>query len=388
MYSETDRWHVLYHAVSSRSPQCYNGARGFVSRSRPPRATDAARRDCLRNNSSGEHVGTSGRLGEGGATPTESPNAGKRPSPLRDGPPLAISIDLEDYFHVEALSGIVSRDAWPSYASRFEENTKRALDLLARYDTRATFFILGWAAERAPRLMREIADAGHEIGCHSYWHRRIWTITLEEFREDTRRAVNALEDATGEKPRGYRAPTFSIDHRSLWAIEILAEEGFRYDSSVFPVQHDLYGMPSAPRAPFRWRSESGLTLLEVPMPTFRAMGRVWAFGGGGYLRILPFSFNRWAIRRASKQENIPVVVYFHPWEIDPGQPHLPVGLRSRLRHYTNLAGMEARLASLLQENRFVTVRELIDGWVAKAPIPEHQVSNHLLAQEVCLCHVP
>jgi polysaccharide deacetylase family protein (PEP-CTERM system associated) len=310
------------------------------------------------------------------------------PGPSNSGPPLAISIDLEDYFHVEAFAGVVSRDNWSSYATRFEENTKRTLDLLSRFGTRATFFVLGWAAARAPRLIRKVAEAGHEIACHSYWHRRIWQITPEEFREDTRRAVKTLEDITGAKPRGYRAPTFSIDHRSLWAIDILAEEGFSYDSSVFPVRHDFYGMPSAPRTPFRWRSETGRTLVEVPMPTIRALGRSWAFGGGGYLRILPMAYNRWAIRKVTLEEKMPVVVYFHPWELDPDQPRLPGGLRSKLRHYTNLTGMESRLARLLQEHRFVTVQELIDGWTSKVALPEHQVNNHLSAEEVCLCHVP
>ena len=299
-----------------------------------------------------------------------------------------MSIDLEDYFHVEALSGVAMRDTWPNYASRFEANTRKVLELLARHSTRATFFVLGWAAERAPGLIREIAEAGHEIGCHSYWHRRIWQITPEEFREDTRRAVQVLADATGVQPRGYRAPTFSIDHRSLWAIDILAEEGFSYDSSVFPVRHDFYGMPTAPRSPFLWRCESGRALVEVPMPTFQALGRNWAFGGGGYLRILPLAYNRWAIRRLSREEHIPVVVYFHPWEVDPGQPRLPVGLRSKLRHYTNLAGMESRLSGLLQENHFVTVQELIDGWTAQVSLPEHQVQKHSSAEEDCLCHVP
>src|ERR1035438_7654450 len=236
-------------------------------------------------------------------------------------PRHVISVDVEDYFQVEAFSDIVDRKSWDQYPSRVEGNTKRILDLLDESDVKGTFFILGWVAERYPNLVREIVSRGHEPACHSYWHRMIYKLEPEEFREDTLRAKSVIEQAAGSPVYGYRAPSFSIVTRSLWALEILAECGFTYDSSIFPIHHDTYGIPGAPRAPFRIDTPAG-PVVECPMSTFRMLGKQnLPVGGGGYLRMLPFWYTRLGCRRLQSQR-VPLVVYIHPWEIDPDQPRL------------------------------------------------------------------
>ncbi len=266
------------------------------------------------------------------------------------------SIDVEDYFHVEAFSDVVSRDRWDQYPSRVEENTRRLLDLLGEFQVTATFFVLGWVAERSPALVRDIAAAGHEVASHSYWHRLIYDLSPEEFRKDTLRAKDAVEQATGRPVFGYRAPSFSIDRRCLWALSILAECGFRYDASIFPIHHDIYGMPDAPFAPFRVGTPAG-EILEFPATTFRILGhRRWPVGGGGYLRILPFWYTRLGLKRAAG-EGLPLIVYVHPWEADPDQPRLGGRLRSRLRHYTNLDKTCVRLRALLGGGGFSSFEE-------------------------------
>jgi polysaccharide deacetylase family protein (PEP-CTERM system associated) len=268
-----------------------------------------------------------------------------------------LSIDVEDYFHVEAFSNIVDRTQWNSYTCRVENNTRRLMDLLDECGVRGTFFILGWVAERYPGLVREIVARGHEPACHSYWHRPIFRLKPEEFREDTRRARDVIEQTAGVRIEGYRAPSFSITPRSLWALEILAETGFTFDSSIFPIHHDTYGMPAAPRAPFRVETPAG-TLIEYPMTTFRLFGAGTNLpvGGGGYLRILPLWYTKLGVERA-RVENLPVIAYLHPWEIDPEQPRLPGRWKSRLRHYTNLRKTAARLKKLLASVRFSSFRE-------------------------------
>lgn len=283
-----------------------------------------------------------------------------------------MSVDVEDYYHVEAFADRVTPEMWGGFESRVADNTRRVLDLFARHNARATFFILGWVAEREPGLVREIAAAGHEVACHSYLHRCIFKLTKEEFRADTRRAKKILEDAAGVRVVGYRAPTFSVVERSLWAVEILAEEGFLYDSSVFPVHHDTYGIPGAPRFPYRWALAEGLTLCEIPPQTVRSFGRNWAAAGGGYLRILPMWYARWAIERVHRRDARAVNIYFHPWEIDPDQPRLKGRWKSRLRHYKNLEEMEGRLAELLTTSRFVTYREHLDAAIAAGPLPAYK----------------
>jgi len=265
-----------------------------------------------------------------------------------------ISVDVEDYFHVEAFADVVERDRWGTYASRVEGNTRRLLELFAAQQVQATFFLMGWVAERFPSLTREIAAAGHELACHSYWHRLIYTLTPDEFREDTRRAKDVIEQTVGQPIHGYRAPTYSIVADSLWALAILAELAFTYDSSIFPIHHDRYGIPAAPRAPFRVLTSCG-PLVEYPITTFRLRHHNLPVGGGGYLRLLPQWYTELGVRRVHR-EGLPVIAYVHPWEIDPEQPRLPGRLSSRLRHYTNLSKTYGRLNTMLQEGNFTSFR--------------------------------
>jgi polysaccharide deacetylase family protein (PEP-CTERM system associated) len=267
-----------------------------------------------------------------------------------------ISVDVEDYFHVEAFAASIDRQTWGDYECRVERNTERILNLLDDCRVTGTFFILGWVAERYPALVRKIAERGHEPACHSYWHRLVYKLTPDEFREDTSLAKNAIEQAAGIEVQGYRAPSFSITGRSLWALDILAELGFRYDSSVFPVRHDVYGVPGAPRGPFRVETPFG-PIVEFPLATFRfSVGPNLPVAGGGYLRMLPSWYTKAGIERAWR-EGLPVVSYVHPWELDPEQPRLKGGLKSRLRHYTNLNVAETRLRMLLALDRFSSFRD-------------------------------
>jgi len=271
--------------------------------------------------------------------------------------PNILSVDVEDYFHVEAFSSVVNRSQWNSYVCRVEENTKRLLDIVDQGGTRATFFILGWVAERYPALVREIVARGHEPACHSYWHRLIYTLSREEFEKDTRRAKDVIEQAAGKPVYGYRAPSYSITSRSLWGLEVLAELGFSYDSSIFPIRHDIYGIPNAPRQPFRITTAGG-SLVEYPITTFRWLGKQnLPVGGGGYLRIFPFWYTRLGIARAQR-DGLPLIVYLHPWEIDPKQPRIQAAVKSKLRHYTNLSKMEDRLRRLLRTMRFTCFRDI------------------------------
>jgi polysaccharide deacetylase family protein (PEP-CTERM system associated) len=286
----------------------------------------------------------------------------------------ALSVDVEDYFQVEAFADHITPEMWPQWPSRVRDNTLRVLELFARYGAKATFFIVGQIAEQQPSLVREIISAGHEIGCHSYRHCAIWRMTPQGFRQDTTRAVAAIEQAAGTKVLGYRAPTFSVVQRTLWAIEILAEQGFLYDASVYPIRHDLYGMPDAPRFLFRWKTPHGLQLYEFPSTTVRLSGHNLPAGGGGYLRILPLWYSRWAINRVATKENAPAVVYFHPWELDPRQPRIPAGWKSRIRHYTNLKSMEKRLVSLLSTFQFAPMDDVLGMEIANGTPPTRRVT--------------
>ncbi|MDQ6887062.1 MAG: DUF3473 domain-containing protein [Gemmatimonadota bacterium] len=262
-----------------------------------------------------------------------------------------LSVDVEDYYHVESFSDVIPRTQWEQHSSRVEANTQRLLDLFDESGARGTFFILGWVAERHPRLVREIASRGHEVGCHSYWHRLIFRLDQAEFEADTRRSKDVIEQAAGCAVHGYRAPSYSITTRSLWAFESLIAAGFTYDSSVFPIHHDVYGIPDAPRQPFRVITPSG-TLLEFPLTTFRLGGaHNFPVGGGGYLRILPLWYTRLGFARASAQ-GVPLIVNVHPWEIDPEQPRLAGRRLSRLRHYTNLARTSDKLRRVLRDGDF------------------------------------
>jgi polysaccharide deacetylase family protein (PEP-CTERM system associated) len=263
-----------------------------------------------------------------------------------------LTVDVEEYFQVEALAGRIRPDEWDAYPSRVVESTRRVLDLFGRWQARGTFFFVGWVARRFPGLVREVRDQGHELACHGYWHRPVHRMTESEFRTDLRDARDAIEQAGGVPVVGFRAPTWSINRASGWALEILADEGFHYDSSIFPVRHDLYGTPDAPRFPYVHALPSGRRLHEFPPTTVRVLGVNLPGAGGGYLRILPLAYTRWVLRRLENAEKQPAMVYVHPWELDPGQPRVAVPLRSRLRHYTNLARTEGRLERLLERHRF------------------------------------
>ena len=265
----------------------------------------------------------------------------------------ALTVDVEDYFHVEAFASAILPADWSMYTPRVENNVERVLELFNRYQTKATFFILGWVAEKFPRLTRQIADAGHEIGCHGFFHQHIRRQSPEQFREDVRCARQLLMEQTSMPVYCYRAPSFSITNETLWALDILAQEGFRIDSSIFPARHDLYGIPDAPRFPYR---QNGL--IEFPPTTIHKANISVGAAGGGYLRLFPYAFTRWAIRRINESEGQPAMVYFHPWEIDPDQPRITAPLKSRLRHYTNLGKMHYKIERLLKDFMFSTVSDV------------------------------
>lgn len=271
----------------------------------------------------------------------------------------AFTVDVEDYFHVAALSSVVSRDSWSTRESRVEANTERLLGVLAERAVRGTFFVLGWVAERSPSLVRRIAAAGHEIACHGYAHQLVYRQRLEEFRQETVRAKSCLEDLIGEPVLGYRAASFSLTRDSLWALDVLIDLGFRYDSSVFPIHHDIYGLPGAAPEPNRLSAPSGRTLVEFPMSAAKFFGVPVPVSGGGYFRILPYWLTRAGLRQINRQRKRPFTFYVHPWELDPGQPRVNVGGLARFRHYTNLAHCENRLRRILSEFRFTSMREAL-----------------------------
>ena len=267
--------------------------------------------------------------------------------PVTGQPVNAMTVDVEDYFQVQALSGRIARAEWESIPARVEANTDTILALFDETRVHATFFTLGWIAQRHPALVRRIVEGGHELASHGWDHTRADAQNPAEFRADVGRARRLLEDVGGVPVRGYRAATFSIGARNPWAFAALESEGYRYSSSVNPIRHDLYGMPGGPRVPFQ--PDRG-TLWEIPMTTVRAMGRNFPCAGGGYFRLLPYGLYRVGLNRVHRTEHRPGIFYFHPWEIDPGQPRVAgLGLKSRVRHYTNLHRMHPRLRRLLTE---------------------------------------
>jgi len=279
-----------------------------------------------------------------------------------------LSVDLEDYYHVEAFAEQISRARWSGLPSRIRKNTERTLALLERTHCRATFFVLGWVAEREPGLVRELAQAGHELACHSHLHRQLHRLTPSQFRDDIVRSRYAIENAAGMKVVGFRAPSFSITRNTLWALEILAEERFEYDSSIFPIHHDLYGIPDAPRWVHQRRLPSGRAIWEVPPSTLR-VGKVNVpVGGGGYLRLFPLWFTRWSIKTIHHRDGQPIIVYFHPWELDPEQPRLEGSWKSRFRHYNGLAKTEGRLQEILSQGTFDPLINLVRRLEASSPI--------------------
>lgn len=276
----------------------------------------------------------------------------------------AMTIDVEDYFHVSNFEHVVDRGSWATRESRVEANTDRLLGMFDAAGVTATFFVLAWVAERVPALVRRIAAAGHEVASHGYGHRLIYDQTAEVFRDDVRRAKRLLEDTSGQRVDGYRAPSFSVTARSMWALDVLIEEGYTYDSSIFPVHHDRYGIPDAERHAGVVTRAAG-SIVEVPASTVRMAGVNWPVGGGGYFRLLPYGWTRWGLRRVNDVERAPAVFYLHPWEVDPDQPRLTAPALARYRHYHNLADTAPRLERLMREFPFGTMRELI----ASVPLP-------------------
>jgi polysaccharide deacetylase family protein (PEP-CTERM system associated) len=266
-------------------------------------------------------------------------------------------VDVEDYYHVLAFAGFIDPSRWGNFPSRVAASTGKILDLLARASVRATFFVLGWVAERQPELVRAIDAAGHEVGCHSYWHRLIYRQTLEEFRQDLCRSRDVLQDIIARPVTAYRAPCFSITRESLWALDVLVEEGFTTDSSIYPTFHDRYGIPDAPAGPHRIDRPAG-SLWELPPPVYRKWGYPLPVGGGGYFRLYPYWLTRHCLR-AINAHGRPFVAYLHPWEVDPEQPRLPAGRLTRFRHYVGLRRTEGRLARLLVDFRLGTVADVV-----------------------------
>lgn len=278
-----------------------------------------------------------------------------------DAPVNAFSVDVEDWYQVADFDAVIPFAEWDRYESRVGRNTDAVLRLLDEAGCRGTFFVLTWNAERHPEIVRRIAAAGHEVATHGYAHRIVYEQTPEQFRADVERAKKTLEDIIGEAVLGYRAPSFSFTKQSLWAPDILLDLGLRYDSSVFPVRDSLYGMPDAERFPYVIRERDGRRLLEFPITTTEFLGRNLPLGGGGYLRVFPYQYMRWGMRRVNRHEHRSAVVYIHPWEIDPGQPRVKTaGKRGFSSHYVNLGRTEAKLRRLLRDFRFAPMRDLLD----------------------------
>ena len=278
----------------------------------------------------------------------------------------ALTIDVEDYFQVSAMAPYILRSEWDSRECRVERNVERILALLARRNTRATFFTLGWVAERYPQLVRSIVAQGHELASHGYGHQRASDLSREAFTDDIRHAKQLLEDIGGVSVLGYRAPSFSIGKGNLWAFDCLHATGHRYSSSIYPIRHDHYGMPDAPR--FAHRVAGGL--LEIPITTLRLAGRNLPSSGGGYFRLLPYALSRGMISRVNAADREPAIFYFHPWEIDPGQPRVAgINLKTRFRHYVNIDRMERRLDQLLQDFRWGRMDDIFLGQTGRASAP-------------------
>lgn len=258
----------------------------------------------------------------------------------------AMTIDVEDYFQVSALAPHISRSRWDSLPCRVERNIERILQLLADHSASATFFTLGWIAERYPGIVHSITGAGHELASHGYSHMRALEQSESEFREDIGRAKQLLEDIGGVEVKGYRAPSFSIGTANPWALECIGNAGYRYSSSIYPIRHDHYGMPDAPRFSHITRGQ----LIEIPITTVRVFNRNFPAGGGGYFRLLPYVVSRWCIRHVNQSDKQPAIFYFHPWELDPGQPRVSgISAKTKFRHYINLGRMESRLTRLLRD---------------------------------------
>jgi polysaccharide deacetylase family protein (PEP-CTERM system associated) len=271
----------------------------------------------------------------------------------------ALTVDVEDYFHVSAFAQSIDRRDWDNQPQRVENNTHRLLDLFDEYQVKATFFVLGWVAERQPGLIKEIASRGHEIACHGFSHQLVYNQSPEVFREETERSKSLLEEIAQSPIRGYRAASYSITERSLWALDILAESGFEYDSSIFPVRHDRYGIPGAEEKPHRLNTPAGQTLIEFPLSTAKLFNYRLPVAGGGYFRLYPYAVTRAGLRQINRQRQ-PFIFYLHPWEIDPEQPRIAASWFSRFRHYNNLEKCESRLRRLLTDFQFGSAWEVLN----------------------------
>jgi polysaccharide deacetylase family protein (PEP-CTERM system associated) len=280
-----------------------------------------------------------------------------------------LTVDVEDYFQVAAFRHSISLADWDRMPSRVEPNTATVLELFDELGVKATFFVLGWVAEKHPAIVRRISQAGHELGCHSYSHQLIYDLGPEAFRQDTIRALDAIQQASGERVTCYRAPSFSVTTRSLWALDILLEAGFTHDSSIFPIHHDLYGFPGAPDTPFALRTNGG-ALIEFPPSTISFLNIRFPFTGGGYLRSLPLALQKKCLRTLENR-GVPAMMYLHPWELDPEQPRIKAPLRSRLRHYTGLQRTASRISSLSRDFRFEPL-----GKVLPASLPVFQLNEN------------
>ncbi len=272
----------------------------------------------------------------------------------------AFSIDVEDYFQVSALAPHYPREVWDSQLCRVERNVDRMLSMLSDSNAKATFFTLGWVAERYPQMTKRIVAGGHELASHGYGHQRVSDLNPAEFLDDISRAKKILEDLGGQSVIGYRAPSFSIGEKNLWALDTLGDAGYQYSSSIYPIRHDHYGMPNAPR--FAFHPDAAKSLIELPATTIRLFDRNLPAAGGGYFRLLPYPVSRWSINRVNRRDSQPCIFYCHPWEIDPEQPR-PTGmtLKTRFRHYVNLSRTEMRLRRLLKDFQWGRVDQIFLG---------------------------
>ncbi len=286
----------------------------------------------------------------------------------------AMTVDVEDYFHVSAFAAHVDPADWDSFEARVEFNTRRLLDLFEEANVRATFFVLGWVAERHPGLVRLIASAGHELASHSYGHGLVYDTSPSAFRRDLERARQAIEQASGIAVCGYRAPSYSVTAESLWALDVLIEHGYSYDSSIYPIRHDRYGIPSWPRHVQLLQRATG-QIWELPGSTVRHGGINLPVGGGGYFRLLPYNWTRYGMRRLNEVECQPAIFYVHPWEIDPAQPRIRASRLSTFRHYRNLDQTEARLRKLVKDFRFGTVSDVLAATRASATVSQRPTDD-------------
>jgi len=279
-----------------------------------------------------------------------------------------LTVDVEEWFHPEALQSQFPPESWASQPSRVEPLVDLLLDLFAKYQARATFFVLGWVAKTRPGLVKKIIDTGHEVASHSFMHRMLTKMSAEEIREDLSASIKILEDISGQRIRGFRAPTFSITEKNLWVFDILAELGFEYDSSIYPIWHDRYGIPHASRVPFRVETKNNLKIVEFPMPTVRIKNKNIPFGGGGYLRLLPLWFTQWGIKKFNQEGN-PAIIFMHPWEFDPEQPRVKLNKLQSFRHYGRIQKNQAKLSNLLKNFKWMAMEDYFKEITENDKIP-------------------